>query len=71
MQSWIVKDYPAELMLATITCSFVVVLSAIIALVAERNPKAWTLRPDMELIAIVYSVSVYTVKVEEESMSIF
>ncbi|XP_054823578.1 WAT1-related protein At3g28050-like [Prosopis cineraria] len=55
VQVWILKDYPAELMLTTICCGFVVVLSAIIALIAEGTSKAWILRPDMELVAIFYS----------------
>lgn len=55
VQVWILNDYPAELMLTTICCGFVVVLSAIIALIAEGTSKAWILRPDMELVAIFYS----------------
>ncbi|XP_054795286.1 WAT1-related protein At3g28050-like isoform X2 [Prosopis cineraria] len=55
VQVWILKDYPAELMLTTICCGFVVVLSTIIALIAEGTSKAWILRPDMELVAIFYS----------------
>lgn len=67
MQTWILKDYPAELMVTTICCSFVVILSAIVALVAEQNPKAWILRPDMELIAIFYSVSIELYKYRKAS----
>ncbi|XP_061370144.1 WAT1-related protein At3g28050-like isoform X2 [Gastrolobium bilobum] len=55
MQTWTIKDYPAELMLTTICCSFVVILSFMVAFIAEGNPKAWILKPDMELISIFYS----------------
>ncbi|THG10801.1 hypothetical protein TEA_001185 [Camellia sinensis var. sinensis] len=36
-------------------CIFVTILSAIVALIVERDPNAWTLKPDVELITIVYS----------------
>ncbi|KAI4328551.1 hypothetical protein L6164_020895 [Bauhinia variegata] len=63
VQAWILKDYPAELMLTTICCGFVVILSTIIALIAEHNPTAWVLRPNMELVAIFYSaIFVVTVR---------
>lgn len=58
MQVWVLKDYPAEIMMSTISCIFVVVLSAIVALIAEgTSSEAWILRPDMELVAIFYQVS--------------
>ncbi|XP_019157920.1 PREDICTED: WAT1-related protein At3g28050-like [Ipomoea nil] len=55
VQAWILKDYPGELMLTVITCALVTILSAIAAMIAERNVNAWKLRPDMELIAICYN----------------
>ncbi|KAK4261283.1 hypothetical protein QN277_004305 [Acacia crassicarpa] len=56
IKTWIMKEYPEVVMTATISCSFVVILSSIVALVAERNKtQAWILRPDMELAAILYS----------------
>lgn len=57
-QARILKDYPAELMLTIIACALVTVLSAIVAMVAERNVNAWKLIPDIELIAICYNVSI-------------
>jgi len=62
MQTWTVKEYPEELMLITICSSFSVILSFVVALVAEENPKAWIVKPDMELVCILYSVSywIYT-----------
>lgn len=57
MQASILKDFPAELMVITIGNMFVDILSAIVALFTERNPKAWILKPDIELATIMYSVS--------------
>lgn len=58
MQTWIIKDYPEELVVTTTCCGIVVILSAIVALIAEGNRKAWILRPNMELVAMFYSVSI-------------
>ncbi|XP_020218272.1 WAT1-related protein At3g28050 [Cajanus cajan] len=55
IQTWTMKEYPEELMLTTICCGFVVIQSFIVAFIAEENPKAWILKPDMELISIFYS----------------
>ncbi|CAL5418983.1 unnamed protein product [Camellia sinensis] len=55
VQTWIIKDYPAEMVVTLIACIFVAILSAIIALIVESDPKAWTLRPDVESVTIVYS----------------
>lgn len=54
-QTSIIRAYPAELMVTLICCTFVTMQSSIVSLMAERNPSAWRLRPDIELIAIVYS----------------
>lgn len=55
VQAWIVRDYPAELMVTLICSIFVTILSSAVSLVAEKNPNAWRLRPDIELMAIGYS----------------
>lgn len=52
------KDYPEVLMVTFLCCCFVVVQSAIVALMAERDPIAWRLKADMELVAIACSVSI-------------
>ena len=60
MQTWIVKEYNEVVITVTIASFFLVMMSTIIALFAERNnPRAWILRPDMELAAILYSVRIY------------
>ncbi|KAL3031453.1 hypothetical protein AAZX31_02G030600 [Glycine max] len=56
VQTWIIKDYPEELVVTTICCSPVVILSTIVALFAEANPRAWILKSNKELIAVFYSV---------------
>ncbi|OWM89624.1 WAT1-related protein At3g28050-like [Punica granatum] len=54
VQTWIIRDYPSELMMAFIGCIIVTFESAGVALIAERGrPGAWTLKPDIELIAVV------------------
>ncbi|WCJ21686.1 nodulin MtN21 /EamA-like transporter family protein [Euphorbia peplus] len=55
VQAWLLKDYPAELMITTITCTFVTLLSAILTLIVEKDSSVWVLKPDVELIAIVCS----------------
>ncbi|XP_057448437.1 WAT1-related protein At5g40210-like [Lotus japonicus] len=55
VMTWVIRDYPEELVLTTICSSLVVVLSAIVALIAEGTSKAWILRSDKELIAVCYS----------------
>lgn len=56
IKTWIMKDYPAVLMQTLICCIIVTIQSATVSLVAEKDPNAWRLRPDIELIAIGYSV---------------
>lgn len=58
IQAWIIRDYPAELMVTLICCIFVTILSATVSLVAEKDANAWKLGPNIDLMAIGYSVSV-------------
>ncbi|KAA8533118.1 hypothetical protein F0562_033349 [Nyssa sinensis] len=55
VQTWIMKDYPAEMMVALISCIFASIQAGIVALIVERDPNAWKLRPDIELLTIAYS----------------
>ncbi|XAR65043.1 hypothetical protein NMG60_11008998 [Bertholletia excelsa] len=55
LQTFVIKEYPAELMVTFICCFFVTMLSAVVVLLAERDPEAWKLKLDMQLAAIVYS----------------
>ncbi|KAI3412309.1 WAT1-related protein, partial [Psidium guajava] len=55
VQTWIVRDYPAELMLTLLTCVIVTIQSTMVALIVEKDVNAWILKPDVELMTIVYA----------------
>ncbi|KAH7859270.1 hypothetical protein Vadar_033911 [Vaccinium darrowii] len=55
VQTWIIKEYPAELMVSLFGCIFVLIPSAIVALIVERDLSAWKLKPDLDLVTIAYS----------------
>lgn len=54
-QGAILKGYPSEITLITFYCLFGTIQCALVAVIAERNPNAWKLSPDIELISVVYS----------------
>ncbi|XP_047256079.1 WAT1-related protein At3g28050 [Capsicum annuum] len=54
IQASILKIYEEE-MIVCLYCFFVAIISALVSLVVERNSNAWTLYPDIRLIAILYS----------------
>ncbi|KAL6997202.1 hypothetical protein U1Q18_007324 [Sarracenia purpurea var. burkii] len=55
-QAAILKGYPSELTIVAFYCLFGTVQCAALSLIAERNnPNAWKLKPDIELISIIYS----------------
>ena len=55
-QAWMLKKYPAELILVFFYCFFVAIQSAVVSLVVERDLSSWSLQPNMRLIAVLYSV---------------
>ncbi|MCD9645814.1 hypothetical protein HAX54_035070, partial [Datura stramonium] len=55
IQASILKIYQEEMMIVCLYCFFVTIISAFLSLVIERNSNAWTLYPDIRLIAILYS----------------
>ncbi|KAE8023427.1 hypothetical protein FH972_009121 [Carpinus fangiana] len=56
VQTLIIRECPAELIVTLICCTFVTLQSTAIALISEiDNPNAWRLGSNMELIAIGYS----------------
>ncbi|XP_037495593.1 WAT1-related protein At3g28050 isoform X1 [Jatropha curcas] len=55
VQTWILKEYPTELMVTLISCIFVTLLSAVVSLIVEKDSNAWILKPDVELTAILCS----------------
>lgn len=55
LQSMTLKEYPAELSLTSLVCLAGTVEGGIIAMIMERDPKAWALGFDSRLLASVYS----------------
>ncbi|WCJ21693.1 nodulin MtN21 /EamA-like transporter family protein [Euphorbia peplus] len=55
VQAFILKKYRAELIVVFFYCFFVSILSAIVCLVVERDLSAWSLKPNIRLVAILYS----------------
>ncbi|KAJ4712286.1 WAT1-related protein [Melia azedarach] len=54
-QAAILKGYPSEITLVAFYSCFGSIQCAIVALIAERNPNAWKIKPDIELICVMYS----------------
>ncbi|KAE8124177.1 hypothetical protein FH972_019084 [Carpinus fangiana] len=54
-QAAILKGYPSEMTIVAFYCFFGSIQCAAFSLVAERDPNAWKLRPDIELVSIIYS----------------
>lgn len=54
-QAAIVKEYPEKMTLVFFFSFFVSIQCAVISAIVERNPQAWKLRPDMEMVAIGYN----------------
>ncbi|KAJ1395780.1 EamA domain [Sesbania bispinosa] len=50
--TWLIREYPAELMVVLIRSMIVSVLSVPAVLISEKDPKAWRLGLNMELLAI-------------------
>ena len=50
------KIYPAEIVVVFLCALCVTIISAPVCLMAEGNLLAWTLRPDVALVTIIYSV---------------
>ncbi|XAR65044.1 hypothetical protein NMG60_11009000 [Bertholletia excelsa] len=55
VQTWILKEYPSELMLTLVSNGFSSVLAITVAVIVVRDPRVWTLSLDIELITILYS----------------
>ncbi|KAH7850672.1 hypothetical protein Vadar_001359 [Vaccinium darrowii] len=53
--SAVVRELPGKTTIVFFLCFFRTILSGSFSLIVERNPHAWKLRPDIELIAIIYS----------------
>lgn len=61
MKAAILKSYPSEVTIVFFYILFGTIQCAIVALIAERNPDAWRIRPGIELITVMHTVSIYTI----------
>ncbi|XP_020551333.1 WAT1-related protein At3g28050 isoform X2 [Sesamum indicum] len=55
VQTWILKIYPAEMIIVAVYCLFVTAQSTLVALISEKDVTAWKLQADMGLVAVVYA----------------
>ncbi|KAJ4972756.1 hypothetical protein NE237_005930 [Protea cynaroides] len=55
LQAATLKKYPAEMIVVSFNCFFGTIQCAIVALILEKDPTAWTLKPDLEHLSIFYS----------------
>lgn len=55
VQALILKKYPVELIVVFFYCFFVTILSAVVCLCIERDPTAWSIKPRIRLLAVLYS----------------
>ncbi|KAI4336109.1 hypothetical protein L6164_014678 [Bauhinia variegata] len=54
-QAAILKGYPSQSTIVAFYCLFGTIQCAILSLIVVRDPNAWRLKPDIELVAIFYS----------------
>lgn len=57
LKAAILKEYPSQITMVSFFCFFGAIQCAALSLFAERDPNAWMLKPDIELISILYSVN--------------
>ncbi|XP_023874356.1 WAT1-related protein At5g40230 isoform X3 [Quercus suber] len=55
VQTQVMKIYPAEIVVVFLYALCGTIISAPVCLMAEGNLRAWTLRPDVALVTIIYS----------------
>ncbi|KAL1556717.1 WAT1-related protein-like protein [Salvia divinorum] len=55
VQASILKKYPAELIIVFFYCFFAAILSTFVSLITDRDLSAWSLQPNIRLIAVLYS----------------
>ncbi|CAN1852772.1 WAT1-related protein At3g28050 [Linum perenne] len=60
IQALILRKYPAELIIVFFYCFFVAILSTIVCLVMERDIAAWSLKPKIRWLSVLYSVGAST-----------
>lgn len=55
VQAFILKHFPAELIIVFFYCFFAAILSAVISLIVEKDLSSWTLQPNLRYLAVLYS----------------
>lgn len=55
-QAALLKEYPNKMLVTVTQCVFSAVQSFVVAVVVERDFSRWTLRFDVSLLAVVYTV---------------
>lgn len=56
LQAMLLKEYPNKMLTTTAQCVFSTVQSFAVAAVAERDLSKWTLKLDVSLLAVAYTV---------------
>ncbi|XP_061338614.1 WAT1-related protein At5g40230-like isoform X3 [Gastrolobium bilobum] len=56
-QAAILKGYPSQLTIVAFYCLFGTIQCAILSVIVVRDSNAWNLKPDIELISILYSAT--------------
>ncbi|CAN0925552.1 WAT1-related protein At3g28050 [Linum grandiflorum] len=55
IQALMLRKYPAELIIVFFYCFFVAILSTVVCLVMERDFAAWSLKPSIRWMSVLYS----------------
>ncbi|KAH7515759.1 hypothetical protein FEM48_Zijuj10G0060300 [Ziziphus jujuba var. spinosa] len=55
VEAKILRKYPVVLIVVFFYCLYVAVLSGSISFIVERDPSAWSLKPNVRLLAVLYS----------------
>lgn len=55
VQAFILKHFPAELIIVFFYCFFAAILSAVVSLIVGNDLSSWTLQPSMRYLAVLYS----------------
>ena len=56
LQTQVMKIYPAEVVVVFLYLLCATIISAPVCLIVEGNLSSWILRPDITLVAVIYSV---------------
>lgn len=56
LQGRLLKEYPNKMLVTVVQCVFSAVQSFVVAMVAERDFSRWSLRLDVSLLAVLYTV---------------